>query len=547
MRAAPASPWVQALLLAGALLLLCTRLDATGLWAPDEPRYGHVAETLRSMEFGPPGLLLLHLNGQPYTQKPPLYYWLAAAAGAPFGRVGEAAARAPSALAGVALVGVTLAFGTRLLGGAAAALGAALLLTTFEFAHNARRAQLDVLLALFETLALVAFWRVDRGIGRRRIAQLGLHASLGLAVLTKGPVGFLVPLLVIASFLAWERRLRDLPRAFPWWGLAISIGPGLAWIASAVALAPEGFFGDAVVENLLGRFFSGTSHARPFYYYVWQFPAETLPWILFAPAVAWAARTRIFRTDADAEEQRAWRLLLAWVGATLLFFSLSSGKRGLYLLPLLPATSLLLADALGRWVESARRIPPLFHVVTGAIGAALAGAGAWLALRDPLRDASVSITAGVCVIAIVGLAVLAQLGLARARARLRARLAVPVVAAWAVLMVVFQLVYPARDADKSPRPIAEAAASLTAPERSIGLVGDAQMAGGLVYYGGRRVDLLDNPHDVARFIAAGGRAIVVAEKKRDRVDRVMPTRVHFRAREGRRAVLVLVPDLGPEG
>jgi hypothetical protein len=114
-------------------------------------------------------------------------------------------------------------------------------------------------------------------------------------------------------------------------------------------------------------------------------------------------------------------------------------------------------------------------------------------------------------------------------------------------MVVFQLVYPARDADKSPRPIAEAAASLTAPERSIGLVGDAQMAGGLVYYGGRRVDLLDNPHDVARFIAAGGRAIVVAEKKRDRVDRVMPTRVHFRAREGRRAVLVLVPDLGPEG
>jgi 4-amino-4-deoxy-L-arabinose transferase-like glycosyltransferase len=547
MRAAPASPWVQALLLAGALLLLCTRLDATGLWAPDEPRYGHVAETLRSMEFGPPGLLLLHLNGQPYTQKPPLYYWLAAAAGAPFGRVGEAAARVPSALAGVALVGVTLAFGTRLLGGAAAALGAALLLTTFDFAHNARRAQLDVLLALFETLALVAFWRVDRGIGRRRIAQLGLHASLGLAVLTKGPVGFLVPLLVIASFLAWERRLRDLPRAFPWWGLAISIGPGLAWIASAVALAPEGFFGDAVVENLIGRFFSGTSHARPFYYYVWQFPAETLPWILFAPAVAWAARTRIFRTDADAEEQRAWRLLLAWVGATLLFFSLSSGKRGLYLLPLLPATSLLLADALGRWVESARRIPPLFHVVTGAIGAALAGAGAWLALRDPLRDASVSITAGVCVIAIVGVAVLAQLGLARARARLRVRLAVPVVAAWAVLMVVFQLVYPARDADKSPRPIAEAAASLTAPERSIGLVGDAQMAGGLVYYGGRRVDLLDNPHDVARFIAAGGRAIVVAEKKRDRVDRVMPTRVHFRAREGRRAVLVLVPDLGPEG
>lgn len=547
MRAAPASPWVQALLLAGALSLLCVRLDATGLWAPDEPRYGHVAETLRSMEFGPPGLVLLHLNGHPYTQKPPLYYWLAAAAGAPFGHVGETAARLPSALAGVALVGITLAFGTRLLGGAAATLGAALLLTTFEFAHNARRAQLDVLLALFETLALAAFWRVDRRIGGRRIAQLGLHAALGLAVLTKGPVGFLVPLLVITGFLAWERRLRDLRRALPWWGLLLSIGPGLAWIASAVALAPQGFFGEAVVENLVGRFFSGTSHARPFYYYAWQFPIETLPWILLAPAVVWAARTRIFRADADDEERRAWRFLLAWIGATLLFFSLSSGKRGLYLLPLLPATSLLLADALGRWVESARRIPPLFHVVTGAIGAAVTGAGVWLALRDPLHDPRASLAVGVCAIAIVGLAALAQVALARARARLRARLAVPVIAAWAILMVVFQGAYPALDADKSPRAIAEAAAALTAPGRKIGLVGDPQMAGGLVYYGARRVDLLDNPHDIARFIAAGGRAIVVAEKKRDRVDRVMPSRVHFRAREGRRAVLVLAPDVGPDG
>ena len=204
MNAAPASPWVRGLLLFGAALLLLARLDGTGLWAPDEPRYGHVAETVRSMEFGASGLVLLHLNGEPYTQKPPLYYWLAAAAGAPFGRVTEVAARLPSALAGIALIGLTLGFGSRLLGGATATLGAALLLTTFEFADNARRAQLDVLLALFETLALVAFWQIDRGIGRRWLAQLVLHASLGLAVLTKGPVGILVPVLVMACFLIWE-------------------------------------------------------------------------------------------------------------------------------------------------------------------------------------------------------------------------------------------------------------------------------------------------------------------------------------------------------
>jgi len=499
------------------------------------------------MEFGPAGLVLLHLNGEPYTQKPPLYYWLAAAAGAPQGRVTEVSARLPSALAGLALVALTLSFGTRLLGGATATLGAALLLTTFDFAHNARRAQLDVLLALFETLALVAFWRVDRRIGRRGWAQLAMHAALGLAVLTKGPVGLLVPLVVIATFLAWERRLRDLRFAFPWWGLLLSIGPALAWITAAVALAPAGFFGEAVVQNLFGRFFAGTAHARPFYYYVYALPIEALPWIVLAPVAVWAARREIFVAGADAEERRAWRLLLAWVGATFVFFSLSSGKRGLYLVPLLPAVALLLADALGRWVQAARRIPVSFHVVTGALAAALTAAGVWVALRDPVGDERASLLAGSAVVACVGAATLAQLGLWRARAPLRLRLAIPVLTVGAIELVVFTVVDPARDAQKSPRAIAEAAAAVTAAGRPIGLVGDEAMAGGLAFYGARRVELLHGSDDVARFVASGGTAVVVAEKKRDRVDSVTPTRVLLRARDGRRAVLVLAPEGGGKG
>ncbi len=542
MNGAPASPWVRGLLLFGAAVLLLARLGGIGLWAPDEPRYGHVAETVRSMEFGSSGLVLLHLNGEPYTQKPPLYYWLAAAAGVPFGRVTELAARLPSAFAGIALVGLTLAFGSRLLGGATATLGAALLLTTFEFADNARRAQLDVLLALFETLALVAFWHIDRGIGRRRTGQLLLHMSLGLAVLTKGPVGILVPVLVMIGFLGWERRVGDLRRAFPWWGWFLSLGPALAWIAAAIALAPPGFFGAAVVDNLFGRFFAGSSHDRPFYYYFYQFPAETLPWFLLAPVVWWAARRCVFVAKASDEERRAWRFLLAWVAATFVFFTLSTGKRGLYLVPLLPAVALLLADALGRWVEAAHRIPVAFHAATGALGAALVGGGIWVAVHDPLQNEMASLVTGMTMVTVVGVAAIAQLTLWRARARLRLRLAVPVVAMWALLLVIFTVVYPALDPEKSPLPIAEAAAALTPDGESIGLVGDVQMAGGLVYYGHRHVEALDDAASIERFLAAGGRTIVVEEKKRERVDAVVPVEVRFRAREGSRAVLVVTPQ-----
>lgn len=67
--------------------MLFFRLGATDLWAPDEPRFAAIAEELRSFEHGPAGLVVLHLNSAPYTQKPPLYYWMAALLGAVPGRV----------------------------------------------------------------------------------------------------------------------------------------------------------------------------------------------------------------------------------------------------------------------------------------------------------------------------------------------------------------------------------------------------------------------------------------------------------------------------
>lgn len=393
--------------LAAALLLLAGlgRVDA---WAPDEPRYMQVAEEMRSLRHGPEGFVLLHLNGRPYDQKPPLYFWLAALAGTPGGHVSEAAARLPSALAGLGCVMLTLSLGARLFGGRVGLLGAALLLTTFEFANLARGAQLDVLLTLFETAALALFWRLDRGLGPRALQVAGLHLCLGLGVLTKGPVAILVPLLVMLAYLFWERRPRALWRAAPLWALPLSLGPGLAWLAAAAWLGPQGFAAGTLGENLIGRFFAGTSHARPFYYYLYQLPGDFMPWTLLAPALWLAARQQIFggpapsqaageerrsvTPDAAAERaavalhgerrragvQRAWRFLLAWVGASVAFFSLSAGKRGLYLLPTFPALALLLADALARVLAGRTRLPRVLAggLGLGAASALLAGAAA---------------------------------------------------------------------------------------------------------------------------------------------------------------------------
>ncbi|MBW2396338.1 MAG: glycosyltransferase family 39 protein [Deltaproteobacteria bacterium] len=502
-----AGPRLHAAVLAAALILLCTWLGGVDASAPDEPRYLAVAEEMRSFVHGPEGLVVMHLNGEVYTQKPPLYFWMAAALGAPFGHVSEGLARLPSALAGILCVVLTLLLGSRLFGSAAGVLGAAILLTVYEFGHLGRRVQLDILLAACELAALLAFWWVDRGLGKRRRWVALLHLALGLGVLTKGPVGFLLPVLTIVAFLGWEGRLRDLGRLFPPWALLLSLGPGLLWIAAATSLAPSGFADQAVGTNLFGRFFQGTSHARPFYYFLFQFPIEFLPWTLVWPGVYWVGRHRVFAPKGDPEERsrRAWRFLLAWVGASLVFFSISSGKRGLYMVPAFPAAALLCADTCIRGLAGRTTLPRGGSVIPAAFGllafavgieSIAAGLGHSLVpietwrLMLPALNGSFLVAFGSGLVGIAAAGAVAWIVLLRNRAPLLAHAAIALGTAFALELAVFALLYPALDPIRSPRPIAVAAAAITPPGEAIGLVGDRALAGGLKYYGNRPVDTL---------------------------------------------------------
>lgn len=503
----------MALLLAVGLLY-GLGLGARDLWAPDEPRYGAIAEELRSFRHGAPGLVLLHLNDAPYTQKPPLYFWLAALAGLPFGRVDELAARLPSALAGVGCVGLTALLGRWLLGHAGASLLAAgMLATSFRFVWTARRVQLDVLLTFFELLAIVIFlWLELRrgGIERARThpaALAGLHGALGAAALVKGPVGWL-PLLVFAGYLAWEGRLRAFRSLVPPWAWLLSVAPIALWITSAVALAPAGFADRAVVENLVGRFFGGTSHARPFYYYAYQLPLDFLPWSLllpFALPVVWhwarsrpPASDRVVRSPHPAPiapsrrnsgRHKAARLLLAWIGLPLVFFTLSAGKRGLYLLPVFPALALVAAAVV---VEAASR--PEWG---------------WKGL-------SLAYLARI----VVGVALLE----------------------WTI----FAAVLPRLHAEKSPRPIAEAAALGLEPSQAIGVYALRPLEGGITYYSGRSVVSLQTPAQLERFLTAGGQRVILRTRHLEALPLERELREITRLRRGHRSIAVVGPAARPK-
>ena len=484
-------------LVAGATLLYTLGLAGIDLWAPDEPRYAAIAEELRSGRHGWTGAALLHLNGEPYSQKPPLYFWLAAAFGLPFGRVGELAARLPSAVAGVASVAGTYWIGRLLrLPTAAAWLSAGLLATSIRFAFTARRAQLDVLLCAFELAAIALFLLIETRRGgveaaRRQPALLfGLHASLGAAALVKGPVGWL-PLAVFAVYLAWEGRLAAYRNLVPAWSWLLSIGPLALWIVAATALAPEGFARDAVGTNVFARFFAGSSHARPFYYYAYQLPLDFLPWSLLWP-VAIAVLVRSASTSTT-------RFLTVWTLVPLAFFSLSAGKRGLYLLPVFPALALMSVFAVAPPANAPAAQPPTPARVRGLATA---------------------------------IATVALLELAGAL-----------------------FVLPRLDPEKSPRPIARAIASHAAPEEAVGLYGLRPLEGALSYYGERRVRSLRDEVSARKFLDEGGRLILLRARDFERLRAALALTRLEDFRSGRRELVLAhrpahsppsTPEPGPD-
>jgi len=205
-------------------------------------------------------------------------------------------------------------------------------------------------LAFFVTLALAVFYLLYRGLIGGPWWTYGFYLILGVGVLAKGPVGLVIPAIVIFSFLILRKRWDFFSRLLFHRGVFLALAVGAAWYGLALMRGGEDFFNRQVLHENLARFFvygeGGTGHQKPLYYYLPYLFLEGLPWSLFLPfmIVAWVRR------KSYAEEEHLF--LMVWAGAVFVFFSLAAGKRSVYLLPLYPPLSLLAA----RWFQS--QTPP---------------------------------------------------------------------------------------------------------------------------------------------------------------------------------------------
>lgn len=370
----------------GALLYL-PGLGREILRHPLEAKY---ALTAREMAQGGPWLVA-HLFGQLYPDKPPLYFWATATvAELRGGRFDEVTARLPAVAGALATLALTLVTGTALLGPRTGLTGALVLATSGLFFWYARQGHPDQFLTAAVTLACLGLWRsFGLSAGRSRTAWVVVaYAAMGIGVLSKGLLGLVLPLLASACYLALTGPLRAMPRRLGLWpGFPVFAAVVLAWYGPAVARHGAAYLRETIVHQQIERYARAFVHQGPWYQYFGDFAAGFLPWSLFVPgalvlaSLAWRGagnelrEARAAAAAAGATTPVPFLFPVCWFVSGFVFFSLSTGKRAAYLLPLYPAAAILVAWTWARAMEAG----PISRWI-GVPVALLSGVAAALAL-----------------------------------------------------------------------------------------------------------------------------------------------------------------------
>jgi hypothetical protein len=498
------------LLLTGlGILVYVPFLGLRDLWYPDEPDIGEVCRAM----FLSGDWIAPRRMGVIWVDYPPMIYWAGCIASHLLGRMSELALRLPNALAAIATVQITCLAGSRWFSARTGLWAGATLLTFQHFALEAVSYRPDVLFGLAITAGLLVY-AAGAGDRPRWGLRVAGFALLGLAMLCKGPLGLLLPGLVLTLWLGsrreWRRLLELAPLAL------VSLAVYLPWfVACARAMGSDNILIELYAQNF-ERYYSGSrGHEKPVYYYLVNFWIDLSPWSWLMPfAWLWTWRSGRWR-------DRSMQLVLWWVVAFVAFLSFAVTKRQVYLLPAYPAFALLLAPWI-TWVGHKRVDPAIApnprpaRVYSGVLAMALPtlamlllGLATFADLiveRMGVNEQELQVVQGLrwplAVTGVVVLGVGLWIGQAWWRRDVRAALA-RIGASWLLIYVVLQaLVLPAFNPSKTYKPQAEWLRERIGRETHFGMYypGMAyRKMGGWGYYSGKLVVLMGSPEELGYF------------------------------------------------
>lgn len=335
-----------------------------GLIGADEPRYAQVArEMLARHDWITPTL-----GGKPWLEKPPLYYWQAMVAYSIFG-VSDWAARLPSAVDASLMVVAIYFFLKRFRPGFQLD-GALMTASAAGVIGFARAASTDMPLAAMFTIAVLGWYGWYESDSRGALTIF--YCSLAFGMLAKGPVAPFLAAIIILIFAAAKGDFRILLRTLWIPGILLFCVLAAPWYVAVQVKNPE-FVRVFILEHNLARF--GTNlyhHPEPFWYFVPVTLIGLIPWTVFI-AASFGETIRVWWTERRQmlASQDAFNLFLViWLIVPVIFFSLSRSKLPGYIVPALPAGTLLLVEYVRRQVTDDER-PSFYLMVLHAIVAAV--------------------------------------------------------------------------------------------------------------------------------------------------------------------------------
>ncbi len=335
------------ILLAAAAMPYVVGLGSTSIIDANEAFY---TETPREMiEAG--DYINPTFNYEPRFNKPPLSYWIVGGFYHAFG-VSLESARLPIALGAFVLMGTVFLLGRAAFSIDAGLYAALTLAATPRFLLFSRRIIIDIYTAAFLGLTLLCFVLAEIEPTRRRRWLVAMYVSIGLGVLTKGPIAAVLPALAFAVYLVAAGRLGTIRRLLIPAGVLIVSLIVLPYYGALYAQHGWTYIRDFLVQENLARFAEGVGAPSrgPLFYLPVVFADLYFPWSLLLPAglalVKWRSVWRSYgwrstwgaSTPAAAAGLGQIRLLLGlWIVVIVAFFSASQGQQDLYVLPFVAA------------------------------------------------------------------------------------------------------------------------------------------------------------------------------------------------------------------
>lgn len=321
-----------------------------------EPREASVAVSMIESS----NWILPEVYANEVAYKPPMMHWLISVFSYPQGYVSEFTSRLPSALALIAMVAFALIFFGKRVKFQQAFIAALLLITAFETHRAGITARVDMLLSCFMFIGMIQLFRWEEKQELKGLPIL-IPLLLSCAVLTKGPVGVLLPLLVFGIYLlVLGYPIRRILKALFYAGFSSLFIPFI-WYYSAWEKGGTDFLNIFLAENF-GRFFSASpdsinyvlGHEKPFYYNFLSLLGGFMPWtiMLFFSlfGIRYARLTKMIPEWVKNMHEHIKRTDKVKLFSTIailvifIFYTIPSSKRSVYLLPMYPFLALYISQ-----------------------------------------------------------------------------------------------------------------------------------------------------------------------------------------------------------